>query len=261
MARNIAVQYVADRYDGKGRNASRGSSGNSRSRSKGGGKGKQCYKCKQWDHIKWYCPLNKEGDTSDATIACADEGNFGDALTISKCNSLSQSDWILDSGSSNHICFKKKYFDSFKEHVNSSLTLSNGNKCTVMGVGIVKIKMFDGVERTLGGVAYVPKLRKNIISISQLDSKGCQVLVEGGAMKITRGNKVLAKGEKRNGLYRLIQTSRKRGAQDIKCLKHVSFDRTKTKTHVSCFQAEGDGEIEIPTREGVIMKSPFGVDK
>ncbi|KAM7459649.1 hypothetical protein LguiA_033944 [Lonicera macranthoides] len=245
----------------RGRNASRGSGGNSRSRSKGGGKGKQCYKCKQWGHIKWYCPLNKEGDTSNATIACADEGNFGDALTVSKFNSLSQSDWILDSGSSNHICFKKEYFDSFKERANSSLTLPNGNKCTVVGVGTVRIKMFDGVERTLGGVAYVPKLRKNIISISQLDSKGCHVSVEGGAMQITRGGKVLAKGEEKNGLYRLIQTSRKRGAQDIKRLKRVSFDRTKTKTHVSCFQAKGEGEIKIPTREGVIMKSPFGVGK
>ena len=167
----------------------------------------------------------------------------------------------MDSGSSSHICFKKEYFDSFKEHADSSLTLSNGNKCTVDGVGTVKIKIFDGVERTLGGVAYVPKLRKNIISISQLGSKDCRVSVEGGAMKITRGGKVLEKGEERSGLYRLIQTSRKRGAQGIKRLKRVSFDRTKTKTHVSCFQAEGDGEKEIPTREGVITKSPVGVNK
>lgn len=133
----------------------------------------------------------------------------------------------MDSGSSNHICFKKEYFDSFKKPTNSSLTLPNGNKCTVAGVGTVKIKMFDELERTLGGVAYVPKLRRNIISISQLYSKSCRVSVKGGAMKITRGGKVLARGEERNGLYHLIQTSRKRGAQNIKCLKRVSFDCTK----------------------------------
>lgn len=57
--------------------------------------------------------------------------------------------------------------------------------------------MFDGVERILGGVTYVPKLQKNIISISQLDSKGCRVLVEGGAMKITLGNMVVARGEEK----------------------------------------------------------------
>lgn len=41
-----------------------------------------------------------------------------------------------------------------------------------MGVETVKIKMFDRVVRTLGGVAYVPKMRWNLISLGQLDSKG-----------------------------------------------------------------------------------------
>ena len=48
---------------------------------------------------------------------------------------------------------QEEYFDSFKEHADSSLTLPNGNKCIVEGVGTVKIKMFDKVERTLSGVA------------------------------------------------------------------------------------------------------------
>lgn len=70
-------------------------------------------------------------------------------------------------------------------------------------------------------------------------------------MKITRG------------LYRIIHTSRKQGAHDIKRLKCVLFDRTKTKTHVSCFHVEGDGDggKEIPFREGVGMQSPFKVDR
>ena len=70
-----------------------------------------------------------------------------------------------------HICFKKEYFDLFKECVNSSLTLPRGNKYTVAVVRTAKIKMFDRVEHTLVVVAYVPKLWKNIISISQLDPK------------------------------------------------------------------------------------------
>ena len=60
--------------------------------------------------------------------------------------------------------------------------------------------MFDEVVRTLGGVAYVPKLRKNLISLSQLDSKGCKPSIVGGAMKITRGCMVVMKGEKCGGL-------------------------------------------------------------
>jgi len=82
--------------------------------------------------------------------------------------------------------------------------LPDGSKCDVMGLGTVKVKMFDGVVCTSGGVAYVPKLRKNLISMSQLDSKGCKCSIAGGAMKITRGCMVVMKEEKCGGLYCLV---------------------------------------------------------
>jgi len=67
--------------------------------------------------------------------------------------------------------------------------------------------MFDEVVRTLGGVAYVPKLRKNRIFLSQLDSKGCKCSIAGGAMKITRGCMVVIKGEKYGGLYHMVSNT------------------------------------------------------
>lgn len=57
----------------------------------------------------------------------------------------------------------------------------------------MKIKMFDGVVRILGGVAYVPKMRTNLISLGWLDSKGCKYLAVGGGMKITCDCLVLMK--------------------------------------------------------------------
>jgi len=111
--------------------------------------------------------------------------------------------------------------------------LPDGSKCDIMGLGTVKVKMFDGVVRTLGSVAYVPKPRKNLISLSQLDSKGCKCFIAGGAMKITRGCMVVMKGEKCGGLYRLVGNTVgktkiskvfvKQGAHDIKYLRRVSF--------------------------------------
>ena len=43
--------------------------------------------------------------------------------------------------------------------------------CKVAGIGIVRIKMFDGVVRTLGDVKHVPYLKRNLISLSNLDAK------------------------------------------------------------------------------------------
>ena len=44
--------------------------------------------------------------------------------------------------------------------------------CKVLGIGIVRIKMFDEVVHTLGGIKHVPNLKMNLMSLSTLDAKG-----------------------------------------------------------------------------------------
>ena len=149
------------------------------------------------------------------------------------------------------------------------LSLCLKGLCDVMGLGKVNIKMFDGVVRTLDGVAYVPKLRKNRISLSQLDSKGCKCSIAGGAMKITRGCMVVIKGEKCGDLYCLVGNTIgktkiskvfvKQGAQDIKYLRLVSF-ASISKTRADCFQDSRNSEKENPTGEGVKLGSLFEVN-
>lgn len=117
-------------------------------------------------------------------------------------------EWILDSSWHIHICSRKEYFDIFQENKTCFVSLSNGSTCHVTGVMTVNIKMFDGVVHTLGGVTYVPKMRRNLISLGRLDSKGYRYLAVGGAKKITRGCLVLMKREKcGNGLYRLMRNT------------------------------------------------------
>ncbi|EOY10968.1 Disease resistance family protein / LRR family protein, putative [Theobroma cacao] len=69
------------------------------------------------------------------------------------------SNWCLDSASTTHICYQKDCFDLLQEWVVGNLTLGNKSIVKVMGLGVVKIKMFDGVVCSLGGVAYVPKMQ------------------------------------------------------------------------------------------------------
>lgn len=49
----------------------------------------------------------------------------------------------------------------------------------------MKVKIFDGVVHTLSGMRYVPKMRKNLISLGRMDSKGFRYSAASGAMKIT----------------------------------------------------------------------------
>ncbi|RDX70844.1 hypothetical protein CR513_49871, partial [Mucuna pruriens] len=56
--------------------------------------------------------------------------------------------------------------------------------------------MYDGTVRTIQGVRHVKDLKKNLLSIGQLDDLGCKIHVEDGILKVVRGNLVVMKAEK-----------------------------------------------------------------
>lgn len=48
--------------------------------------------------------------------------------------------------------------------------MENHNACKIVGIGYIKIEMFDGITKTLEQVRHVPKLKKNLISLGLLDN-------------------------------------------------------------------------------------------
>ena len=66
----------------------------------------------------------------------------------------------------------------------------------IAGVGTIKIKMFDGTIRTIEKVQHVKGLKKNLLSLRQMDSHGYKTHVENGIMKIIKGVLVFMKAEK-----------------------------------------------------------------
>lgn len=88
------------------------------------------------------------------------------------------------------------------------MSLGDGSRCDVTGIGIVKIAMFDEVVCTLGDVIYVSKMQRYLISLSQLDFKECRYSATGGTMKITWGCLILMKGKRcLNGLHCLSKST------------------------------------------------------
>ena len=83
-----------------------------------------------------------------------------------------------------------------------NVTMGNNTICKVVGIGSIKVKMFDGMVRTLTDVRYVPGLKKNL-SLGTLDKIGCRITCEGGVMKVARGSLVVMKGKLNGSLYAL----------------------------------------------------------
>ncbi|KAH9783052.1 Integrase catalytic domain-containing protein [Citrus sinensis] len=81
--------------------------------------------------------------------------------------------------------------------------MGNDQLCRTMGIGTIRLKMFDGMVRELKEVRFVPTLKKNLIFVGALEANGYKVTIEDGIMKFTHGAMVILQGVRRHNLYYL----------------------------------------------------------
>ena len=107
-----------------------------------------------------------------------------DLLSVSSSSNFLVESWILYSGCSYHMCSNKDWFDTYIPCEGGTILMGNDAACKAIGIGTIKIKMFDGVVRVLGNAKHVLELSKNLISLGALDSLGCIYMARGGATRI-----------------------------------------------------------------------------
>ena len=185
---------------------------NSRSKSKRR-KDINCYKCGKKGHIKWDCPDRKmdkdnenEGSLKSSNVVedNSDDAD-GDMLSIASNLEHPMASWILDSACFFHVTPNRDWFDTYKLVNFGIVTMGNGSHCKITGICNIRIKMFDGVIRTLCDVRHVPEGEKKLISFGTLDSNGYDYKFEGGVIKVTKGAMVVMKGQKSSkNIYKLL---------------------------------------------------------
>ncbi|RVW17179.1 Retrovirus-related Pol polyprotein from transposon TNT 1-94 [Vitis vinifera] len=79
--------------------------------------------------------------------------------------------------------------------------LADGSALDVVGLGDVRDIIAQWVCLVTGEVRHIPDLRRNLISVGQLDDEGHAILFVGGTWKVTKGARVLARGKKTGTLY------------------------------------------------------------
>ena len=66
---------------------------------------------------------------------------------------------------------KRYWFTTYRSISGGEVLMGNNMICKVLGTGIVRIKMYDGIVRTLSNVRHMPDLRKNILSLGIFNSQ------------------------------------------------------------------------------------------
>lgn len=145
-----------------GRNQDKNLGKNMRCRSKSKHDEKTCHYCKNKGHIRADCYALKNRNkaigamekgkqhvnTAEADVV-DDEQNGGELLVISDGDTKSSDEWVLDSACTFHMCPNIDWFSTYEEVLRGSVIMGNNAPCKIAGVGTVRIRMFDGVVRTL----------------------------------------------------------------------------------------------------------------
>jgi GAG-pre-integrase domain/Integrase core domain len=107
---------------------------------------------------------------------------------------IEENTWYLNSGTSNHMTGCKKHLTNFDITIQGSVRL---------GRGTIVIKGRNREQRAISGVYYIPKLTNNIISLGQLEERGCKVKIDDGNLKVfdKNGRLIIRVQRTRNRLY------------------------------------------------------------
>ncbi|GJW94200.1 gag-pol polyprotein [Tanacetum coccineum] len=159
----------------------------------------KCFKCGKPGHFRKDCrglntfnpqgnvaSTSKDGNALCCEVAVANEGrNFFTDV------------WLFDTGATFHMTARREWFHQYKPISGGGSVYScNDHELKIIGIGSIMVKMHDGTVRTIRDVRHVEGLKKNLLSLGQLDDLGCKVEIQDKIMKIIKGALVLMRGEK-----------------------------------------------------------------
>ena len=107
----------------------------------------------------------------------------------------------MDSGASFHTTPHQEIIQNYVAGDFGKVYLADGSALDVVDMGNVRILLPNGSIWLLEKIQHIPELRRNLISVGQLDGEGHAILFVGGTWKVTKGVKVLARGKKTGTLY------------------------------------------------------------
>nr|GFB67488.1 retrovirus-related Pol polyprotein from transposon TNT 1-94 [Tanacetum cinerariifolium] len=95
------------------------------------------------------------------------------------------------------------YNDS-ENAMGGSVQLGDNKECKIRGIGKARIQLRDGSSFVLHNVRYIPKLKRNLISLGTLEKNGFTVKLQSGKVKVINGSMaVLSRIRRDNYVYTL----------------------------------------------------------
>lgn len=202
-----------------------------------------CYNCRKKGHYARDCKAPKKKRQDDKN---------GAAFSVDKNAICSEEAWIMDSGASTHMTYRKDFFETYEEVENSKVYLGSGQSLEVHGKGCINIqKQVRGkwLDARIENVLHIPQLTKNLFSEGVITSRGMKINKVGDKVQVFAKNELVATGVKEeNNLYKMLFKTKTNQANII------------TKSNLKLWH-ERLGHINVKTLKELVKKDLVnGVD-
>ena len=103
--------------------------------------------------------------------------------------------------SSDLNCSHRERFSDYSRVHDGVVNIGDESPLEISGIGSVQIKVHDGTLKNLTNVRYVPKMKRNLISLGTLEAMGFKFSTDNGVLKVSQDNRVVLKAKHINNLY------------------------------------------------------------
>ncbi len=129
-------------------------------------------------------------------------------------------DWIIDSGATQHMRFKREWFTTYESIVPRKVYMGDDTILEAIGKGNIKAIMQVGgrvLFTTITQILHVLKMKNNLISVSKLILEGLKVEFDKDGCKVNNAHGiVVAEARREKNLYLLNVNVRKESANVAK---------------------------------------------
>jgi len=89
--------------------------------------------------------ISTQASTSQVDGSDSDSSIFSFSVTTPTIGCSGDSEWVLDTGATNHVCPNRDWFSSFEKLDGSFTIMGDDHPCNVEEMGTFRIKMDDGI--------------------------------------------------------------------------------------------------------------------
>lgn len=135
----------------------------------------------------------RESSAQGCVASTSDDGEilYSEATTATEGRRRFTDVWLMDSGATWHMTPRREWFHQYEPISGGFVFMGDDHALEIAGIGTIKLKMFDGTVRIIQEVRHAKGLKKNLLSLGQLDNSGCKTHIQDGIMKIVKGALVM----------------------------------------------------------------------